>query len=225
MLPVLRPSSAFALLFLPWFGLVDHAMTWRTFHDGPFVPSRRFSAWFGRPSMRSQLRHNFGHGSSHLLRGSVALTALPGTQTGLHQWTRQHQVIVHDGDDLTPAFKLRWGTQPGLCPQQSLLVEAIAMLVRVASPVAQGDLWHTVIRLAIPQKPTLARVAGPIGGPMTQHADDRHFEMACMWQMQPRPPGDLDGMTFSIAALPPAISLAIGAGVATLKALPIFAWG
>src|SRR6266852_9195225 len=169
----------------------------------------------GRSSRRSQLHHNFGHRPAHLLGRSFALTALPGTQTGLHQWTRQHQVIVHDGDDLTPAFKLRWGTQPGLCPQQSLLVEAIAMLVRVASPVAQGDLWHTVIRLAIPQKPTLARVAGPIGGPMTQHADDRHFEMACMWQMQPRPPGDLDGMTFSIAALPPAISLAIGAGVAT----------
>src|ERR1700687_1448690 len=223
MTAIVSTSSACTTLFRPWFGLVDHSIAWCRFHDGPFLSSRRFSAWFGGSSRRSQLRKKFGHGPSHLLRRSFALAALPGTQTGLHQWTRQHQVIVHNGDDLTPAFKLRWGAQPGLCPQQALFVEAIAMLVRVAPSVAQTHLWHTGLRLAIPQKPTLAWVARPISGPMTQDTDDRHLEVACLGQMQPRPPGDLDGMTFRIAALPPAIGLSIRAGITTLKTLPIFA--
>ena len=203
-------SSAFAPLFRPWFGLVDHSMTWCRFHDSPLLSSRRFSAWFGRPSRCSQLHHNFGHRPAHLLRRSFSLTALPGTQTGLHQWTRQHQVIVHDGDDLAPAFKLRWGAQPGLCPQQALLVKAIAMFVRVAPPIAQGYLWHTGIRLAIPQKPTLARIARPIRGPMTQNTDNRHFEVPCLGQMQPMPPGDLDGMALCIGALPSASPYVLG---------------
>src|SRR6266852_9282488 len=139
-------SSAFTTLFRPWIGLVDHPIAWCRFYNGPLLSSRRFSAWFGRPSRRSQLHHKFGHRPAHLLGRSVALTALPGTQTGLHQWTRQHQVIVHDGDDLAPAFKLRWGAQPGLCPQQVLLLEAIAMFMRVAPPVAQGHLWHAGVR-------------------------------------------------------------------------------
>ena len=150
MLLVVRPSSTFAPLFRLWFGLVDHSMTWCPFHNGSFLSSWRFSAWFGRSSRRSHLRQKFGHGSSHLLRRSFALAALPGTQAGLHQWTRHHQVIMHDGDDLTPAFKLCWGTQPGLCPQQGLLVKAIAMLVRVAPPIAQSHLWHAVIRTGHP---------------------------------------------------------------------------
>src|SRR6266568_4288205 len=129
---IVSNSSAFATLFRPWFRLVDHWIAW----------CRRFSAWFGRSSRRSQLHHNFGHRPAHLLGRSFPLARLPGTQRGLHQWTRQHQLIVHDGDNLTPAFKLRWGAQPGVCPQQVLLLKAIAMFKRVASPIAQSHLWH-----------------------------------------------------------------------------------
>src|SRR6266702_1853261 len=223
MLPVLRASSAFATLFRPRFGFVDHPIAWRRSDPCACWPSRRFSARFGRPGWCSQLRHNFGHRSTHLLWRSFASTCFPGTQLCLHQWTRQHQLIVHDGDDLTPAFKLRRGAQPGLCPQQALLLEAVAMLVRVAPPVAQGHFWQRAIHRSIPQKPTLTRVAGPIGGLMTQHADDRHFQMSCLGQIQPAPPGDLDWIAFDIGALPTAIGLPIRSGVTTLKALPIFA--
>src|SRR5260370_17932267 len=108
-----------------------------------------------------------------------------------------------------PAFKLRRGTQPGLCPQQGLLVKAIAMLVGIASAVAQGHFWHTGVRLAVPQKPTLARVAGPISGSMTQDAYDRHLKVSCLGQMQPRPPGHLNGMAVRIAAFPTPTDLPI----------------
>src|SRR6266571_8723898 len=220
---VLRPSSPFATLFRPRFGLVDHRIAWRGLDQRSFWPSGRFSAWFGRSSRRSQLCHNFSHRPTHLLWTGWTPTRLPGSQHGLHQWTRQHQLIVHDGDDLAPAFKLRWSAQPGLDPQQGLLLEAIAMFVGVAPPIAQGHLSHAGIRGSIPQKPTLARVAGTISGPMTQNADDRHFEVPCLGQMQAIPPGDLDGMSVDIAALPTARGLSIRAGVTTLKALPIFA--
>lgn len=59
---------------------------------------------------------------------------------------------------------------------------------------------------------------------MTQHTDDLHFQVSCPGQMQPAPPGGLDEMAFGIGTLPLAIGLSIRAGVATLKALPIFAW-
>src|SRR5258708_1780976 len=223
MLAVLRSSSPFATLFRPRFGLVDHRIAWRGLDHRSLWPPARFSAWFGRSSRRSQLRYNFGHRPAHLLWTRWTLAGLPGTQPGVHLWTRQHQVIVHNGDDLAPAFKLRWGAQPGLCPQQALLVEAIAMFVRVAPPIAQGHLWHAGVRGSIPQKPTLARVAGPISGPMTQHAHHRHLKVSCLRQMQPRPPGHLNGMSLRLGALPAALGWSIRAWVTALKALPIFA--
>lgn len=70
-------------------------------------------------------------------------------------------------------------------PQQALLLEAVAMLVRVAPPKALGHLGDASIGLAVPQKPTLARVTWLIGGPMTQHTEDRHFQVSCFRQMQP----------------------------------------
>src|SRR5260370_38435975 len=97
------------------------------------------------------------------------------------------------------------------------------MLVGIASAVAQGHFWHTGVRLAVPQKPTLARVAGPISGSMTQDAYDRHLKVSCLGQMQPRPPGHLHGMSFRIAALPTTRSLPIRVRGTALKPLPIFA--
>ena len=210
MTSMVSTSSAFATLFGPWFGLIDHRTAWRTFHDSPFESSRRFSAWFGRSGGCSQLCHNGGHGSSYLLWRSFPLGALPGTQHRLHLRLCQHQMIMHDGDDLAPAFKLRWGTQLGMCPQQALLLETIAMFVRVAPPIAQGYLRDAGLRLAVPQKPTLARVARLIGGPMTHHTDDGHLQVPCLRQMQPVPPGDLNGVAFRIAALPSASPYVLG---------------
>ena len=220
MTPILRLSSSFATLFCSWFGLVDHRIAWRGWDHRSFWPSARFSAWFGRSSRRSQLRHNFSHRPADLLWRSFTLGRLPGTQRGLHLWTRQHQVIVHNGDDLTPAFKLRWGAQPGLCPQQALLVKAIAMLVRIAPPVAQGHRRQAGLGRPLPQKPTLTRVAGPIAGPLSQDADDRHLNMSCLGQMQPRPPADLNGMSVGISALPTAIGWSIGTRIAATSSAP-----
>src|SRR5229473_7279451 len=223
MTPMVKPLSAFAALFRLRFGLIDHRMAWRRFAQRSLWSSRRFSAWFGRTSRRAQLHHNFRHRSPDLLWTGWPVTRLPGSQDGLHLWPRQDQQIMHDGHDLTPAFELRRGAQPGLCPQQGLLVKTIAMLVRVASAVAQGHLWQAGIHLAVPQKPTLARVTGPIRGALTHDADDGHLQVACLGQMQPRPPGHLHGMSGGIVARPSARGFPIGAGVPTLKALAIFA--
>jgi len=223
MTTILKPSSTFAPLFRSWFGLEDHRIAWRRSDDSPLLSPGRFSVWFGRSSRRCHLCHKFGHRPAHLLWRSFTLGRLPGTQRGLHQWTRQHQVIVHDGDDLTPAFKLRWGTQPGLHPQQGLLLEAVAMFVRVAPSVAQGHFWQTGVRETLPQRSTLVRVAGPISGSMTQDAHDRHLEVPCLGQRQSMPPSDLDRQALRIGALPTTIGLSICAGVARLQALAIFA--
>src|SRR6266478_9159406 len=138
MIRVLRPSSAFATLFGPWFGLVDHRSTWHRSHHSPFLSTGRFSAWFGRLSRRSQLRHKFGPRPAHLLGTRLTQGRFPGSQVCLHVWPRQDQQIVHNSHDLAPAFKLLWSAQPGFDPQQSLLLEAIAMLLSEAPPVVQG---------------------------------------------------------------------------------------
>src|SRR5260370_12404485 len=197
---ILRSLSSFAPLFRPRFGLVDHLIAWRRSDQRPLWSPWRFPAWLGRASRRSHLCHNFSHRPTHLLWRSFPLARLPGSQHSLHQWTRPQQLIVHDGDDLAPAFKLRWGTQPGFGPQQGLLLEAIAMFVRVAPPVAQGHFWHAGVQGSVPEKPTLARVAGPIGGELAQHPDDRHRDVPCLGQMQPGPPGHLNGMSVAIGA-------------------------
>src|SRR6266581_8149596 len=105
MTSIVKPSSWFPPLFGLWFGLVDHGRAWRRFDHRSFWPSGRFSAWFGRTSRGTQLCHNFVHRPAHLLRTGWTLTRLPGTQTGLHLWTGQHQLIMYNGDDLAPAFK------------------------------------------------------------------------------------------------------------------------
>lgn len=207
MTTIVKPLSAFPALFRLRFGLVDHRMAWCRLDHRSLWSSRRFSAWFGRTSRRSQLRHNFSHRPTYLLWTGWTLTRLPGSQDGLHLWTRQHQQIMHNGHDLTPAFKLRWGAQPGLCPQQGLLVKAIAMFVRVTPPVAQGHFWQAGVRLAVPQKPTLARVTGPIRGVPWADA-------APSTRSPPR-----DGRWHRCLAS----CLSIRAGITTLKALPIFA--
>src|SRR5437764_6792878 len=223
MRPVLRLSSAFATLFRLGFGLVDHPIAWRRSDQHACLSSGRFSPWFGRLSRRSQLRQNVGQRPAHLLWRGLPLAALPGTQVCLHLGTRQQQMIMHDSDDLAPALKLRWGAQSGHSPQQVLFLEAIAMLVRVAPSIAQGHLGDTGLWRAVPQKPTLPRVAGTIAGLMPQYTDDRHLDVSCLRQMQPVPPSDLNEMPLGIGALPTARGLPIGVGVATLKALPIFA--
>src|SRR5260370_1483690 len=132
---MVRPSSAFAALFGSRFGLVDHPKAWRRSDQRSLWSSVRFSAWFGRASRRAHLRHNFGHRPAHLLWRRVSLGRLPGTQHGWPQRAGQHQVIMHYGHDLTPAFKLGGGTPPPFRPQPPLLVYALAMLLRAAPPL------------------------------------------------------------------------------------------
>src|SRR5712692_8386839 len=225
MTPIVRPSSAFATLFWLWFGLAYHRMAWRTVDQRPFLPSGRFSAWFGRLSRGSQLRHNYGHRAAKLLWTGRTRDRFPGTQFCLNLWARQHQVVMHDSDNLTPALKLLWGAQSGLCPQQSLLFEAIAMFLPVAPPVAQSHLWHAGVGGPLPEKPTLARVAGLLCGLMTPDANDRHLDRSCVAQVQTVPPGNLNRLAIGIAAKPTARGLPIGAGISALKPVAIFARG
>jgi len=220
---LVRSSSVFATLFGSRFGLVDHPKAWRWSDHRSLWSSARFSAWFGRTSRCPQLRHNFQHRAAHLLRAGWTLARLPGTQHRLHERMGQRQLIVKDGHNLTPAFKLCRGAQPRFGPQQALLVKAIAMLVRVAPSIPQGHCSDASVRRPIPQKPTLARIARLIGGALAQYADDRHLNVPGLGQMQPRPPSDLHRMAVRIAALPTPSGWPIRAGVAALKALTVFA--
>jgi hypothetical protein len=218
------PSSAFATLFRPWLGLVAHPRAWRQSHARPGVSPRRFSPWFGRPGWCSHRCPPFRHRPASLVWRSVPLAPLPGTQLCLHQGTRQHQVIVHQGDDLAPAFTWRWRAQPRVAPPQAVRLFASALFVGVAPPLAQGHCWQPGLERAVPQQPTLERVAWPIRGPMTQHAAARHLQLSRLGQRPSVPPGDLDGRAFGIGALPAAGGLCLRRGGAALQALPLFPW-
>lgn len=88
----------------------------------------------------------------------------------------------------------------------------------------QGDLGETGLRQAVPQQPTLARVAWPIGGPLTRQKEDRHARVPGPRPMPPPiPSGDRDRMTSGIAALPVARGCPIHSGVSTPHALSLLA--
>src|SRR2546426_10136756 len=136
---------------------------------------------------------------------------------------RRHTRLQGDWSSDVCSSDLCWGAQPGFGPQQRLLLEAIAMLLPEAPPVVQGHFRQADLRRPVPEKPALPRVTLLATGTWAHHAHDRHLEVPGFGQMQAGPPSDLDRSFLSIAALPPASSLPIGAGVAALKALAIFA--
>ncbi len=150
------PSSRGGLcaLFLLLARFTNHRMPCPGLGMKPLGPAWRFSAQLRWSSRCSQLVQKGGHGSSHLCQGQHRAARLPRSIATFHQRTSQDQQIVRTGDHLGPAFGALRGTQPWNVPEQFLLVETIAMLMRVAQPIRWTDLGQRSCLLAFPDKPT-----------------------------------------------------------------------
>src|SRR5258707_9499644 len=126
-------------------------------------------------------------------------------------------------DDLRPAFRLLWGAQTGLIPQQHLLVQPIAMLMRVAQPIGRADLGQGSDFIAFPDKPTDLGVTWALAGPMPDDLDHAHLNPTSGAQMQLGPAMDFHPPAALIGPLPRGIWFAMSALIAALKTRSVFA--
>src|SRR5258708_6870076 len=126
-------------------------------------------------------------------------------------------------DDLCPAFRLLWGAQTGLIPQQNLLVQPIAMLMRVAQPIGRADLGQGSDFSAFPDKPTDLGVTWALAGPMPDDLDHAHLNPASGAQMHLGPAMDFHPPAALIGPLPRGIWFAMSALIPALKPRPVFA--
>src|SRR5258708_30893934 len=126
-------------------------------------------------------------------------------------------------DDLCPAFRLLWGAQTGLIPQQHLLVQPIAMLMRVAQPIGRADLGQGSDFSAFPDKPTDLGVTWALAGPMPDDLDHAYLNPASGAQMQLGPAMDFHPPAALIGPLPRGIWFAMSDLIAALKTRSVFA--
>src|SRR3989440_1335452 len=203
----------------------NHRMTGLGLGMKAFGPSRRLSTQWWRSSRRPQLGQKGGQSPSHLRQRRKRAACLPGSIAPLHQRTSQHQQIVSAGDDVRPAFRALWGTQPWHMPEQLLFVKAIAMLMRVAQAIRRADLGQRSRALAFPDKPTDLGVTSLATGPMTDDLDQRNLDLPSRAQVQVVPTAHLDARPFGVHPFPGLIWFAMAALVLALKALPILATG
>src|SRR6266851_3677615 len=205
-------------------GLADHSIARSRPDFAAFGSSCRFSAQFGSFGRGTQLCHNSGHGSAHLLRSRRSADAFPRPQVGLPKLASQDQLVLHNSDHLAPALKLLWRAQARVAPQQGLLLEAVAMFLRVAPFVAWGHLLQRERVLCDPQKPTFAWVTRLVAGTLAGHANEREFDATRLAQMQPLPARHRDSMPGFVLPLPLFIWLSMRAGIiATSSALHPYA--
>src|SRR5205807_8551442 len=126
----------------------------RRFRLEAFGASGRFTTWLRRSRRGPQLHQKGWHGSSNLGQCQNRAARLPRSIDALNQGTCQHQLVVCARDDVRPTFRLRWGTQPWHVPEQHLLVQAVAMLMRVAQAIGRANLGQGCRLVAFPDKPT-----------------------------------------------------------------------
>src|SRR3989454_895314 len=217
-------SGRFAL-FVLFARFANDRMTQNGFGMKALGASRRFSAWLRWSRWGAQLHQKGGHGSSSLRQGQNRTTMLPGPVHPFDQGTCQHQLVVRTGQYLCPAFGLLWGAQTGLIPEQYLLVQPIAMLVRVAQPIGRTDLGQGRGLLALPDKPTDSGVAWAFAGPRTDDLDHAHLNRASGAQMQLGPAPPFHALACGIRPLPAGIRFTMSPLIAALKTRSIFATG
>src|SRR6266566_9519066 len=186
---------------------------------------RRFSTWLWWSRRGTQLHQKGRHGSSHLCQGQHRATMLPGPVHPVDQGTCQHQLVVRTGQHLGPAFALLWGAQTWLIPQQHLLVQPQAMLMRVAQAIGRTDLGQRSGWLAFPDKPTDPGVTPTLAGPMTDDLDHAHLKRARGAQMQLGPAMHFHAPAILIRSLPRGVRVAMGTLIAALKPRSIFTTG
>ncbi|MBA2677148.1 MAG: hypothetical protein H0U76_01935, partial [Ktedonobacteraceae bacterium] len=159
----------------------------------------------------------FVHPATHLLQGKRTLFALPRTQLDLNQVAGQKQMIMGNGHNLAPALKLLWSAQTRFCPQQRLLIKAIAMLLTKPQRVPQSHVSYFFLFIATPDQPTDARIALGIAGVRPDDLNHREREPSRFFDMQILPLGNFHGATFAIRSTGVPIGGSIGGSIANLQ--------
>jgi hypothetical protein len=149
-----------------------------------FGPSWCFSAWFRWASRCAQLAQKGGHGPSHLCQREFRTSVFPRAAAAFHQGTSQDQQIVRTGHQLCPAFGALRGREPWSVPEQFLLVEAIAMFVRVTQAVDWADLGQRSRLVAFPDKPADPGITLASAGSMADDLNERKFHPTSGAQVQ-----------------------------------------
>jgi hypothetical protein len=185
-------------LFLLFTRFADDETTSSGLGMKTFSPSRRFSAQLRWASGCAQLAQKGGHGPSDLRQREHRAPVFPRSIAALKQRTSQDQQIVCTGDHPCPAFGTLRGTQPWHIPEQFLLVEAVAMLVRMPQLVDPADLSQRCRAVPLPDNPADLRVTRPACRAMTNDLEDRDFHEAGGAQVQVLPTADLDLCLFGI---------------------------
>lgn len=227
--PNRRPSgrnSRFAL-FLLLTCFTDDRITRSRFGMETFGPPRRFSAWLRWSCRCAQLHQNGRHHSANLCQGQNRSPMLPGPIDPGEQGTSEHQLVVRACHDLRPAFRLLWSAQTWPIPQQDLLVQSVAMLLRVPQPVRWANLSQRrgFVLLAFPDKPAHLGITPTLAGSMPDHPDHADLDPPRCPQMQLVPAMNLNPLAVSIRALPTGIWFAVCARVAaTSTALHPCGW-
>jgi hypothetical protein len=174
-------------LFLLFACFANHGRTWPGLGMKAFGTSRRFSPWLWRSSGGFQLPQKGWHGPSHLRQRPHRAPSFPGPIASHHQGTSQDQLVMGTRHHLAPAFRSFWRTQPWHIPEHHLLVEAIAMLVRVTQAIGRADLGQRSRFLALPDKPTDLWVTSLATGSVADDLDNRDVQRACSAQVQVLP--------------------------------------
>jgi hypothetical protein len=154
-----RPNSGCSrrfALFLLFARFENNRMTRCRLRMETLGTSGRFSAWLRWSCWSPQLYHKSGHSPSHLRQRQNRAACLPGSIDALNQRTCQDQLVMRARDNLRPTFCALWGAQTWHIPEQHLLVQAVAMLVRVAQARGRADLGQRrgFVLMAFPDKPT-----------------------------------------------------------------------
>src|SRR6266568_2528352 len=212
-------------LFVLFACFTNDGMTLRRFGMEAFGAPGRFSAWLWWSRGSPQLRQKGGHGSSSLCQCQNRVTRFPRSIDARDQGTGQDQLVMGARDDLGPALRLLWGAQTWLIPQQHLLVQTIAMLVRVAQAIGRADLGQGCRLVAFPDKPTDLGVPWALAGSMPDDLDHAHLDPPRWTQMHLLPASHFHTLAFGVRALPTRIRFAMGARIAALKPRSIFTTG
>src|SRR6266566_1230948 len=212
-------------LFLLFARFTNDGMTRRRLRMEAFGASGRFSAWLWWSRRRPQLRQKGGHGSTSLCQRQNRVARFPRSIDARDQGTGQNQLVMGARDDLCPALRLLWGAQTWLIPQQHLLVQPIAMLLRVAQPIGRADLGQGSGFIAFPDKPTDLGVTWAFARSMTDDLDHAHLDPASTTQMQLVPAMDFHSPAALIRPLPRGVGFIMGLLIAALKTRSIFATG
>src|SRR5260370_30935285 len=170
-------------LFLLFARFTNDGMTRRRLRMEAFGASWRFSAWLWWSRRSPQLRQKGWHGSTSLCQRQNRVARFPRSIDARDQGTGQDQLVMGTSDDLCPAFGLLWGAQTWLIPQQHLLVQSIAILLRVAQAIGRADLGQGSGFIAFPDKPTDLRVTWAFASPKTDDLDHAHVNPPSAAQM------------------------------------------